>query len=53
MMRAAQARKHKIFVSPVDDLRWDGKALARATRLSLTDSDEDWYRAHEIGRAHV
>jgi glutathione synthase len=49
MMRAAQARKHKIFVSPVDDLRWDGKALARATRLSLTDSDEDWYRAHETG----
>jgi glutathione synthase len=30
-------------------LRWDGKALARATRLSLTDSDEDWYRAHETG----
>ncbi|HEX6297903.1 MAG TPA: glutathione synthase [Burkholderiales bacterium] len=49
IMRAAQARKHKIFVSPVDDLRWDGKALARATRLSLTDSDEDWYRAHETG----
>jgi glutathione synthase len=49
MMRAAQARKHKIFVSPVDDLRWDGKALARATRLSLTDSDEEWYRAHETG----
>jgi glutathione synthase len=49
MMRAAQARKHKIFVSPVDDLRWDGKALACATRLSLTDNDEDWYRAHETG----
>ena len=49
MMRAAQAREHKIFVSPVDDLRWDGKALARAIRLSLTDNDEDWYRAHETG----
>ena len=49
MMRAAQARRHKIFVSPVDDLRWDGKALARAIRLSLTDNDEDWYRAHETG----
>jgi glutathione synthase len=49
MMRAAQARKHKIFVSPVDGLRWDAKALACATRLSLTDNDEDWYRAHETG----
>ena len=49
MMRAAQARKHQIFVSQVNDLKWDGKALARATRLSLTDNDEDWYRAHETG----
>jgi glutathione synthase len=49
MMRAAQARKHQIFVSQVSDLKWDGKALARATRLSLTDNDEDWYRAHETG----
>jgi len=47
MMRAAQARKHKVFVSRVDELKWHGKALARATRLSLTDNDEDWYRAHE------
>jgi glutathione synthase len=47
MMRAAQARQHGIFVSQVNDLKWDGKALARATRLSLTDNDEDWYRAHE------
>jgi glutathione synthase len=47
MMRAAQARKHQIFVSQVNDLKWDRKALARATRLSLTDNDEDWYRAHE------
>jgi glutathione synthase len=47
MMRAAQARRHKIFVSRVNDLKWDGKALARAARLSLTDNDEDWYRAHE------
>ena len=47
MMRAAQARKHQIFVSQVNDLKWDRKAFARATRLSLTDNDEDWYRAHE------
>jgi len=47
MMRAAQARGHKIFVSQVQDLKWHGKALARATHLSLADNDEDWYRAHE------
>ncbi len=49
MMRAAQARRHGIFVSQVNDLKWDGKALARATRLTLTDNDEDWYRAHDAG----
>jgi len=47
MMRAAQARRHKVFVCQVHDLKWHGKALSRATRLSLTDNDEDWYRAHE------
>ena len=47
MMRAAQARTHKVFVCEVGDLKWHGKALARATRISLTDNDEDWYRAHE------
>ncbi len=49
MMRAAQARTHKVFVCEVGDLKWHGKALARATRISLTDNDEDWYRAHESG----
>ena len=47
MMRAAQARSHKVFICQVTDLKWHGKALSRATRLSLTDNDEDWYRAHE------
>ena len=47
MMRAAQARGHKVFVSQVNDLQWQGKTSAGATRVSLTDNDEDWYRAHE------
>jgi glutathione synthase len=47
MMRAAQKRAHRIFVSQVEDLKWKGKVSARATRISLTDNDEDWYRAHE------
>jgi len=47
MMRAAQARSHEVFICQVTDLKWHGKALCRATRLSLTDNDEDWYRAHE------
>jgi glutathione synthase len=47
MMRAAQTRGHQVFVSQQHDLSWNGKVSARATRLSLTDNDEDWYRAHE------
>jgi glutathione synthase len=47
MMRAAQARGHGIWICEVTDLAWQGGATARATRLSLTDNDEDWYRAHE------
>jgi glutathione synthase len=47
MMRAAQARGHGIWICEVTDLAWQGGATARATRFSLTDNDEDWYRAHE------
>jgi len=47
MMRAAQARGHSVFVSEQQDLFWKGKVLARATRISLTGNDDDWYRAHE------
>ena len=48
MMRAAQARGHAIWVCGQQDLCWDKSAVAvRATRLSLTDNDEDWYRGHE------
>jgi glutathione synthase len=48
MMRAAQARGHAIFVCEQPHIHWEKSQVSvRATRLSLTDNDEDWYRAHE------
>jgi glutathione synthase len=47
IMRAAQARGHQIFFCRQSDLHWKGQVFARAGRLTLTDNDEDWYRAHE------
>ena len=48
MMRAAQARGHAVWVCEQEHLFWDkNQVSARGTRLSLTDNDEDWYRAHE------
>jgi glutathione synthase len=48
MMRAAQARGHGVFVCEQTDLQWEKKSvLGRATRISLTDNDEDWHRPHE------
>jgi len=48
MMRAAQTRGHPVFVCEQTALHWAKKSVsARATRISLTDNDEDWYRAHE------
>ena len=47
MMRAAQARRHEVWVSAQGDLHWvKGRVATRATRISLADNDEDWYRAH-------
>lgn len=45
MMRAAQARGHQVFACAQGDLHSKGRVLARARRLTLTDDDEDWYRA--------
>ena len=45
IMRAAQARGHQVFACEQGDLHSKGQVLARADRLSLTDNDEDWYRA--------
>jgi glutathione synthase len=47
MMRAAQARGHGVWLCEVKDLQWRGKTAVTATRVSLTDNDEDWYRPHE------
>jgi glutathione synthase len=48
MMRAAQARGHAIWAAEQTHLYWSKTRIeAHATRLSLTDNDEDWYRAHE------
>jgi len=48
MMRAAQARGHRVFVGGQQDLHWNKATVgASAMRLSLADNDEDWYRAHE------
>ena len=48
MMRAAQARGHAVWVCEQPALHWlKGRVGAAATRFSLADNDEDWYRAHE------
>jgi glutathione synthase len=47
MMRAAQARGHEIYAATQTGIAWKQRVSARAGRLSLTDNDEDWYRAHE------
>jgi len=48
MMRAAQARGYAIWVCQQENLLLNqSEVSAHATRLSLTDNDEDWYRAHE------
>jgi glutathione synthase len=48
MMRAAQKRGHAVFVCGQKDLfLLDHSVAAHATRISLTDNDEDWYRPHE------
>jgi glutathione synthase len=48
MMRAAQARGHAIWAAEQTRLHWSkSRVSAQATRISLTDNDEDWYRGHE------
>jgi glutathione synthase len=48
MMRAAQSRGHATWVCEQNSLHWTANRVgSHATRISLTDNDEDWYRAHE------
>jgi glutathione synthase len=51
MMRAAQARGHQVWFCEQADLYSRDRVHANAGRLSLTDNDEDWYRAHARERA--
>jgi glutathione synthase len=45
MMRAAQRRGHRVHVCTQDSLAWRaGPVTAQATRIALTDNDEDWFR---------
>ena len=46
MMRAAQRRGHAVLVCGQEALAWrGGVVMAQATRIGLTDNDEDWYRS--------
>ncbi|HEX2198008.1 MAG TPA: glutathione synthase [Burkholderiales bacterium] len=48
MMRAAQARGQQAWICAQTALHWTkNRVAASATRISLTDDDEDWYRTHE------
>ena len=48
MMRAAQSRGHGVWACEQHELHWaSNRVEARATRISLADNDEDWYRGHE------
>jgi len=48
MMRAAHKRGHAVWVCEQEKLAWrGGRVAAVAQRISLTDDDADWYRAHE------
>jgi len=48
MMRAARKRGHAVWVCEQEGVYWKSNLVqARATRISLTDNDEDWYRRHE------
>jgi glutathione synthase len=48
MMRAAQSRGHAVWAAEQSSLHWHrSRVSAHATRLSLADNDEDWYRPHE------
>lgn len=46
MMRAAQARGHELSCCEPSDLYARAGVGANAGRVSLTDNDEDWFRAH-------
>ena len=59
IMRAAQARGHEVYACQQGSLACAfglGSAAtldAEATRISLTDNDEDWFRPHDTARQRL
>jgi glutathione synthase len=54
MMRAAQARGHGVFVCEQPGIAWRaGGVTAETTRITLTGSDADWYRAADQARRRL
>ncbi|MFZ1909356.1 MAG: glutathione synthase [Burkholderiales bacterium] len=54
MMRAAQARGHSVSVCEQPGIAWRAAGVtAETTRIALTDSDADWYRADGHARRRL
>jgi glutathione synthase len=51
MMRAAQARGHRIWVCEQQSLAWrDGGVTAESLEIGVSDRDEEWYEPKDAGR---
>ena len=51
MMRAAQARGHRIWVCEPQSLAWrDGAVTAESLEIGVSDRDDDWYEPKEPRR---
>jgi glutathione synthase len=51
MMRAAQARGHRIWVCEQESLAWrDGDVTAESLSIALSDRDDDWYEQRQAQR---
>ena len=51
MMRAAQARGHRIWVCEQESLAWrDGDVTAESLAIALSDRDDDWYEQRQAQR---
>ena len=51
MMRAAQARSHRVWVCEQHSLAWrDGDVTAESLSIVVSNRDDDWYEAKEPAR---
>jgi glutathione synthase len=54
MMRAAQARGHGVYVCQQPGIAWRKSGVtAETTWITLTDSDDDWYRSGDQARRRL